>query len=534
MFKRYNNLHTKTKLAIFSGVVIFWLFAQGGFALWSAQELAIGIKEANTSGRFATQAANLKDDVRSLQKLISVEGTGKESALRTAEVQVKRIGELAQKLSSEEYDLVVTPEIEKQRKALYGQIGSLEAASEQYLANQADDELRETVQDEIQGSLSALDPLIKAIAEGAATMEKRDLGVYQYLVQATVAIMALTVALSLFFGWLISRSIVRPVEAVLATLKGVAAGDLTSEAEVLAENDLGQVAHGVNNTIQQLRTVLAALKENAALVRKSAGVVRQNSAQLATAAEEIASQASAVAVASEEMSATAQSIAESCLAAAENAQGAEMLSVEGAEIAKQTVSTMDAISSSTTATAGTVKALGSSSEEIGEIIETIADIADQTNLLALNAAIEAARAGEQGRGFAVVADEVRRLSERTTAAAKEITGKVKAIQHEATATIAAIEKNASDISAGSADSVKAGDALQTINGAVGNIAAQVNQIATAAEEQSATTHEISSNIQQISEIVTVAVEQAHHSAEETEELNARVGELEELVGRFRL
>jgi methyl-accepting chemotaxis protein len=184
--------------------------------------------------------------------------------------------------------------------------------------------------------------------------------------------------------------------------------------------------------------------------------------------------------------------------------------------------------------ARTVESLGARSDQIGAIIGTIEDIADQTNLLALNAAIEAARAGEQGRGFAVVADEVRALAERTTRATREIGEMIKAIQGETRDAVAAMEQGVSQVEAGTIEAARSGEALRDILEQVNSVAMQVNQIATAAEEQTATTGEIASNMQQITEVVQQTSCGAQESATAAAQLNNNAGELQRLVQQFRL
>ena len=207
---------------------------------------------------------------------------------------------------------------------------------------------------------------------------------------------------------------------------------------------------------------------------------------------------------------------------------------DGAIIVERTVAVMGQIAVKVQESAKTVESLGARSEQIGAIIGTIEDIADQTNLLALNAAIEAARAGEQGRGFAVVADEVRALAERTTRATKEIGEMIKTIQRETRGAVVAMEEGVCQVEAGTEEAAKSGQALQEILSQINDVATQVNQIATAAEEQTATTSEISSNIHQITEVVQQTSQEAHESAIAAAKLNENAVELQRLVRQFKL
>jgi methyl-accepting chemotaxis protein len=227
-------------------------------------------------------------------------------------------------------------------------------------------------------------------------------------------------------------------------------------------------------------------------------------------------------------------IDQNCLSAAENSNQASETARSGSEIVMQTINGMERISTRVRDAAKTVESLGTRSDQIGQIIGTIEDIADQTNLLALNAAIEAARAGEQGRGFAVVADEVRALAERTTRATREIGEMIKAIQNETRGAVAAIEDGVEEVEKGTASSVQSGKALEMILAQVSDVAMQVNQIATAAEEQTATTSQITTNITQITSIVQQTSHGATETAASSSVLSREAAELQRLVGQFQL
>jgi methyl-accepting chemotaxis protein len=234
------------------------------------------------------------------------------------------------------------------------------------------------------------------------------------------------------------------------------------------------------------------------------------------------------------MSATSGDIAQNCQMAAEGAQRASQFAVNGAAVVEKTVLVMGQIAAKVQDTARNVESLGARSDQIGAIIGTIQDIADQTNLLALNAAIEAARAGEQGRGFAVVADEVRALAERTTKATREIGEMIKAIQTETKDAVAAMEQGVRQVETGTEEAAKSGAALQEILEQVNSVAMQINQVATAAEEQTATTSEISSNMLQITDVVHQTSMGAHESATAAAQLSGNAEELQRLVHLFKL
>jgi methyl-accepting chemotaxis protein len=234
------------------------------------------------------------------------------------------------------------------------------------------------------------------------------------------------------------------------------------------------------------------------------------------------------------MAATSTDIARNCQLAAEGVNLASRVAEDGAKVVGKTVIAMGSIARRVQDTSVSVETLGARSDQIGEIVETIQDIADQTNLLALNAAIEAARAGEQGRGFAVVADEVRALAERTTKATHEISAMIKVIQVETLKAVTTMKEGVQEVSSGSEEAAKSGKALEEILGQINVVAMQVNQVATAAEEQTATTGEISSNMHQISEVVSTTATGAHETSKAASQLATLAEELQKIVGQFKL
>ncbi|AJE04917.1 chemotaxis protein [Geobacter pickeringii] len=311
-------------------------------------------------------------------------------------------------------------------------------------------------------------------------------------------------------------------------------GDLTKVLPVRSRDEIGRLAEGINRLTASIRGIVSRIADDAAQLSSAACQLNVTSGEIAGNIERVASQAVTVATASEELAATSYEIAGNCSLAAEGARQANDSAAGGVSVVDKTVSVMGVISQRVTDAARTVESLGARGNQIGEIIGTIEDIADQTNLLALNAAIEAARAGEQGRGFAVVADEVRALAERTTKATKEIGQMIKAIQSETRAAVASMEEGVREVTIGTDEAGRSGEALNLILHRISDVTTQVNQIATAAGEQTSTTGEISSNIHEITTVVQEAARGANESALAAGQLARLARELEHLVGQFKL
>ena len=289
-----------------------------------------------------------------------------------------------------------------------------------------------------------------------------------------IALLITAIIFSLLFAFLIVRSITVPIIPLLAVARRIADGDLNVQIEHTSTDELGELSESFRIMTQNLRTIIGQVASTSNQVSSAAYQLRTNSELIATGAEQVAAQTTTVATAGEEISATSGDIAQNCQMAAEGAQRASKAASDGAAVVERTVAVMGQIAAKVQESAKTVESLGSRSDQIGAIIGTIEDIADQTNLLALNAAIEAARAGEQGRGFAVVADEVRALAERTTRATKEIGVMIKAIQQETKGAVAAMEQGVTQVETGTVEAGKSGQALQEILQQINDVAMQVH------------------------------------------------------------
>lgn len=340
--------------------------------------------------------------------------------------------------------------------------------------------------------------------------------------------------LAIGLGIFISRIITNPLQQGVEFAQAIAAGDLTRRLAMTSKDEIGSLSRALDAMVGNLREVIGKITTASDTVSSSAIQLSASSTQMATGTEEVAAQVGSVATAGEEMAATSMEIAQNCSMAAESSRLANDSAVSGSVIVQETITLMNRIADRVKESAETVESLGSRSDQIGEIIGTIEDIADQTNLLALNAAIEAARAGEQGRGFAVVADEVRALAERTTKATKEIGLMIKAIQCETKEAVEAMEAGVKEVANGTAEAAKSGDALQNIHDQINSLSLQVSQMATAAEQQTATTTEISCNMQQVTEVIQDTAKGVDESAAAAKQLARMAEELQLLASHFRL
>jgi len=362
--------------------------------------------------------------------------------------------------------------------------------------------------------------------EGQALYEKTWIVMIILIIGAAV----LGVAIGLY----ISRMITVPLGKVISVADSLAQGDLTVSIHSTNTDETGQLLNSIETMATNMRQMIATTVEISSGIASASNQLHSTAEQIATGAEEVAAQTNTVATASEEMAATSTDIARNCSMAADASRLTAGAATEGTAVVNQTITGMNTIAERVKDSAATVSALGASSEQIGQIVGTIEDIADQTNLLALNAAIEAARAGEQGRGFAVVADEVRALAERTTKATREIGEMIKAIQNDTKAAVRAMEEGVHEVEKGTESSQRSGQALEEILGRINEVTMQINQIATAAEEQTATTSEVTTNIQQVTEIIHQSARGAEETASAASQLASQAQQLQDLVSKFRV
>ncbi|MDH1263609.1 methyl-accepting chemotaxis protein [Pseudomonas sp. GD03944] len=375
----------------------------------------------------------------------------------------------------------------------------------------------------------------QVLLKPAQQLQEQLNGARNQAVSVTLAISALAIALGLLLMWLLARGVTRPIIGVSLMLKDIASGegDLTRRLDYARRDELGELAGWFNRFLDKLQPIVADVKRSVqdarATADQSAAIASQTSAGMQQQFREV----DQVATAFQEMSATAHDVAHNAAQAAEAARSADHASREGLGVIGRTTSTIELLANEMSVAMDEVQGLANSSEQIGSVLEVIRSIADQTNLLALNAAIEAARAGEAGRGFAVVADEVRNLAKRTQDSVEEIRQVIEGLQNGTREVVSSMSSSHRQAQ-GSVEQVEqAVAALQRISQAVSVITDMNLQIASAAEEQSSVAEEINRNVASIRDVTESISSQATESAQVSQNLNRLANHQQGLMDQFR-
>ena len=353
----------------------------------------------------------------------------------------------------------------------------------------------------------------------------------------TAALMIGIVLAMVSITYLLLRSIVlKPLAHVANITKDIAQGegDLTKRVPVNGNDEISQLGSYFNLFTEKLQRMIGKVAHVTDKVASASVELSATAEEISKGTDTLTSRASQTAAAVEEMNATVSQVAQNSGKAATLAQETVKTAKEGGTVVSDTISGMQHLSDAVSNSATIIAELGKSSDQIGEIVRVIEDIADQTNLLALNAAIEAARAGEQGRGFAVVADEVRKLAERTTKATKEIGDMIRQIQQDTRGAVESMQQGTQKVSGGVELVNKTGEALTRIVQMVSESADMIRQIAVASEEQSVATQQIANDIENVAKVTKESASGASESAKASHDLSQLAVELQGIVGSFKV
>jgi len=324
------------------------------------------------------------------------------------------------------------------------------------------------------------------------------------------------------------------IETMLHTIETLADGDLTVRLSDERDDDIGKLSRSLNTTIENFQTILQRVTVAMDRTIQMSSQISSDTARLLRGMQEQTSRMIQIAGSMEEMTTTIDDTTQTTSRVANEASQASDDARQGGSIVSTTIAGMSSIANVVVESATTIQKLNASSEQIGDIARTIEEIADQTNLLALNAAIEAARAGEQGRGFAVVADEVRKLAERTQQATREISVMLKHIQSDTTKAVHAMMQGQDEVERGKESATSAVRAIEHIIARTSSVANLVSQVAAASTEQSSASNDIASNLDSIGFVTAQATESMKSLSTAADGLNSLINDLQSLILQFKV
>ncbi len=419
-----------------------------------------------------------------------------------------------------------------------GQYRQLEARMVQL--SQANDlpAIRELINRDLLQSMeqitTAMDKLVKINTEQTRDINLAAADQYSTAFTLVIGLLVAATVLTFLCAIVLTRSIVKPIDEVLGVAEQIATGNLTHSIRPQGTDEAARLQQAIARMQEQLRDTLQQISGSATQLASAAEELNSVTEESARGLQQQNNEIEQAATAVTEMTSAVEEVARNAVSTSEASAEATRSATDGRDLVMETVSAIERMSNDVQSTSVLVGNLAEQSRDIGKVLDVIRGLADQTNLLALNAAIEAARAGEAGRGFAVVADEVRALAHRTQQSTAEIERMVSSIQGGTEQAVSSM-RNSTERAESTLNIARgAGSALDTITGAVAQINERNLVIASAAEEQAQVAREVDRNLVNINDLSVQSATGAHQTSAASAELSRLAVDLNSLVGRFRV
>jgi methyl-accepting chemotaxis protein len=536
-----NNYKIGTRLNIAFGSILLFMMLSGVISYYSVWQMAKSAKSMSESTGHTEYANNVRNSVQKANTAIMTIALVNDEATRATQ---KAILETARK----EYQASIsTLEKSKQGGALKGLIVELKdkvgvnIRENDKVIKLIESDLAELALSSFMGNMTTTNSVLdlcdrivgmqKKASETAAAAVARTYGLATIIVATTSGVVIL---LALFIALLLKQSILKPLNKGVEMARMLATGNLIVDTEISGRDEMSVLVKSIRDTATALREIVGEIKTASDNLASASVQLSSSSYEMSQNIQEESSRATQVATASEEMTQTVMEIAKNAVTISNSSSETVGQARTGGEMVENTIKEINVIASTAGEFSRIINSLSESSKQIGNIVGAISDIADQTNLLALNAAIEAARAGEHGRGFAVVADEVRKLAEQTTTATKEIDKTIGSIRSEVGKAITAMDQTTSQVESGVARATESGKGLNAIIASVTELQSMILQIASATEEMHATTEGISQDIDHIAGTTRGNSSAAEQITQSSTEMSQLAVNLKQIVDRFVL
>ncbi|MBP8902869.1 MAG: methyl-accepting chemotaxis protein [Thiobacillaceae bacterium] len=539
-----NNMKIGTRLIALTVVSSIILIIVGASGLWGIQRSTAALAQVydrhllsiNTLQKIRATQLQVRNEI--YEARLSKDGFAAQEKFDAIDRSVRQVSELLDTYKKQPLTQRETTLLDAYLKArlVFGRDG-VEKMRELLTGekfDEADALNTSTLSPTFKTLMAATDDLVMHLTAEAKLYYEQTAQVSGLLIKASIGSIIVGLALSVALGLLIRRSIVQGTTKLEKAAAQLAQGDLSGNIDVRGQDELAQVARSFNHMASEFSRLIGEIRQAAGELEESANHTARNSLSVVDASNQQRQLAETTTASAQELTLASSQVGENIATMIQATDRAKDLAKDGHHVVTEAAASINGISQSVSHTASTIASLGNHSEEIGRIVSVIKDIADQTNLLALNAAIEAARAGEQGRGFAVVADEVRKLAERTTKATGEISTTIHTIQNETVTAVTAMEQVHVQVTQWVEKTQQGDRAIAAITEAVSGLSEQIHAIDAIRDNQDNSCRDISGRINNILDMASTNHRAAESSASAAQGLSDLSSRLSAAVSRFRL